>query len=364
MKQNGSKKKGGKKGGKKYYLVKVPKFIAQSWWDPQKYPPHSNLGTLQYMGAKKMKGGQTEKAHMKLTVNVNDPHYPGKPRMNATPNGGMVEAPLKIPSELNVSEKKSRTVSRFKHDRYQDKEEVKLLVFSEKTLPALNKPLQVKTRNGDLENATVLNIYEQGGKQLCEVKYDDGAAAGGQKHESVTERDVEIERVEWNRKCKLIRYVDRHLEATPVMGAEYRKFLKNRFRAETTRSNVQIQSRESIFDINDSTVAGKKRRRDLVERKLEIERKKQRIINEGPKLKRVRRDADIYRKKIFAAFDKQPYLTREDLCGWCGDSSGSAPWAFIKETVASLCQYHNVGEHQKTFSLKDDYKLDTDHQTS
>merc|ERR1719471_560435 len=131
--------------------------------------------------------------------------------------------------------------------KYSKPEESKMVVFSEKTLPALQKSLQVITQNGDVVKATILNIYEQRGVRMCEVQYEDGDK----------ERDVELGRVKWTKKCKLVSYIDKNMEANPLMNSEYRHFLKNRFKKDSTRTSVNIGRNASIFDVKDKkTKAG------------------------------------------------------------------------------------------------------------
>jgi len=392
-------KKKRKKDKNQFWLVKVPVWVAEEWFDDRKYPNGSQLGELYVMPDDTNK---TKKKSMKLEVTRPHP-------MTSTPNphsGGLLdpsgnnkfESSLKqfdvpIPTQFKMEQRKDRERVNVKHGELKVMGKDRLLVFHDKAaFPVGSKveALDNSRNNGiamdsddedddvDMNSKGAKGQNGKNGKKSSLSSTIKGYAKGEIKEinddrtftveftktkkqrYNVPERDIRFqdpsEALRANR-CKILSIVNAEIDVSPVWTPQYKEYLQIRSMKKSFQHTMQLKRKENIFKQTREErerAAAKEVEKNKMDDAVNAKSKNKSNVKKK-RVKKVRKDDKLYENMIFAAFEKDSCLNQADFERKTGE-----PWNFLRPVVVRLCDRIKSAEKGRGFVLKDEFRLATD----
>ena len=155
-------KKKRKKEKSKYWLVKIPTWIAEEWFNDKKYQSGARLGDLYILPSKDGKG----KKEMKLEITAPPPQRITNSNHN-TSDLHDKNNPLKafqdipIPSSLKMDERDKRTRINVKHGELKTLGQDKLLVFHDKPTFPVGSKVEALDNSRNSHNQSAFNSDDE-----------------------------------------------------------------------------------------------------------------------------------------------------------------------------------------------------------
>eukprot|EP00484_Ammonia_sp_Unknown_P020131 CAMPEP_0197035266 /NCGR_PEP_ID=MMETSP1384-20130603/13123_1 /TAXON_ID=29189 /ORGANISM="Ammonia sp." /LENGTH=435 /DNA_ID=CAMNT_0042465311 /DNA_START=22 /DNA_END=1329 /DNA_ORIENTATION=+ len=402
-------KKKRKKDNPKYWLVKVPTWVAEEWFNDKKYPRMARVAELYVLpptedGKREMKLEITRSQHM-LNSSGNlhaqqHSHLHGN-SLNNNPLKQFEDIP--IPTQLKMEERPKRNRVNVKHGELKVLGQDKLLLFQDKPafmvgsrVEALDDSnqhhissdldddedddLQMKDKNSGNKNSktkkgadkdskgtlTAIKGYRRG--VIKEINDDRTFTVEFDKTKkiryTVPERDIrfldETEKLKAN-KCKVQAVISSEMDISPQWTPQYKEFLQLRAMKKSVQNTMKIKEKVDIYSLD------QQKRNAIADQRVKANKealnaaKRGKGSGDGAKKKRVknvRKDEQQYENMIFAAFEKDGVLTQKEIAQRCFHES----WNFLRPVVQKLCDLHSNSAKSggRSWILKPQYRLASD----
>eukprot|EP00486_Rosalina_sp_Unknown_P002568 CAMPEP_0201568002 /NCGR_PEP_ID=MMETSP0190_2-20130828/8817_1 /ASSEMBLY_ACC=CAM_ASM_000263 /TAXON_ID=37353 /ORGANISM="Rosalina sp." /LENGTH=440 /DNA_ID=CAMNT_0047988641 /DNA_START=13 /DNA_END=1335 /DNA_ORIENTATION=+ len=406
-------KKKRKKEKSNYWLVKIPTWVADEWFNDKKYQPGARLAEL-YIIPK----GNGDKKDMKLEI-TRPPPSMNNNAMKTNNYSSMNESsfrnnPLKqfenipIPSQFKVDERDKRYRVNVKHGELQKLDPDKLLVFHDKpAFPVGSKvealdnsrnshnrssfgsdndeddeneddDIKMKDKNGKNknknkknknDNSTLATIKGYAKGSIKEINNDRTFTVEFNKTKKqryqVPERDIRfIDPQEANKanKCKIQGVVTGEMDVQPQWTKQYKDYLQIRAMKISAQNTMKLKKRV------DQYAQDKKKREEMAAKRIARQKQSDKSnakrhskgrtdgTKKNKRVKAVRKDAEQYENMIFAAFEKDSVLTQKEIEQRCNGET----WRFLKPVVDKICNMHGRGQTGRSWVLKPEFRLATD----
>eukprot|EP01083_Nonionella_stella_P279158 949623_1 len=291
---------------------------------------------------------------------------------------------IPIPSQFKMDQRAQRNRVNVKHGELTITGQDKLLVFHDKPpfpvgshVEALdnsrninnnnnnnNEDIDIKMKDKKDVNAVTIKGYNKG--IIKEINNDRTFTVQFNKTKKqrykVPERDIRFENPQEAaraNKCKIMGVVNGEMDVTPQWTPQYKKYLQLRSMKRAFQHTMQIKEKRNIFNASRA-----ERDRDAMakihaNRKLDkknVKSNKNKDVRGKKRVKNVRKDEEVYKNMVFAAFEKESCLTQKDM-----ESKTGEPWNFLRPIVQKICDRHqNTNKGGRSWILKPEFRLATD----
>eukprot|EP01083_Nonionella_stella_P010240 29243_1 len=383
-------KKKRKKGKSNFWLVKIPNWLHDEWFDDTKYPNCSRLGELYVIPDQK----DSSKKTMKLEVTRPHPQNPSKSSLhdrNHHRNNPLKQFEnIPIPTHFKMEQREARHRVNVMHGELKVTGQDKLLVFHDKPpfpvgshVEALDNSRNTNShmmRDQDEDDDIKMSSKKKKAKNLSmsamkgyakgevkEINDDRSFTVQFSKTKKVRykvpERDIRFENpqeAQRANKCKIWGMVNGEMDVTPQWTPQYSKFLQLRSMKKAFQHTMQIKERKNIFaqskDERERDAMKKISANKTTDRKHVKSNKNKTNVEKKKRVKNVRKEEKVYENLIFAAFEKDSMLNQKDI-----ELKTSEPWNFLRPIVQKLCNRHqNAAKSGRSWVLKPEFRLATD----
>jgi len=315
-----------KKRKKQHWLVKVPKYVTKEWWNDEKFPKGSLVGKIKITKSfAKSETGEMRLPEMALNIITKSPVDPS--------------IIINVPDELKLVQIKDAKRYVLKYGKRILRDPEKKLVFTDRPMfPEGSIVEAVHSSSQSYKKGTIISAnYDT---RTFNVRFDTGEIQNSLPPSKINAKELPP-KVD---KCKLEGLVSNSFSAQTMFNEKYKKFLLQRKKQSLVRKNTKLRRQTNIFEQRD---------RQVKIRKLLNEQKKRNAKQQKPthsKIRNVRKPDSVYEQLICTAFDKKPYLTKREL-----ESITGEPYHFLKKVLQRMCNYHQGGEYNLHYSLRQDF---------
>lgn len=307
-----------KSKGSTWVLVKVPKWVADEWFDDSKYANETTLGYLtgelaNLQDLKRLEQTKIGNSHLIIEK-------------------GPGQLDIQIPNKLNVRKLKKNEKALYKHGRYMDQGTAKTssLIFESTEEFTIGHTVKASTQNLR-ENWTEGKVIEQLDGDKVKIELLNGTVIIRPKdHTRLTEESQQKAA-----KCKPIGIIECNMQMQPIMDGQYAKWVASKLKR-GKRRHTEAQKTRTLSE----KIIHRMKRRKIVEAKKTV------------KKHRVRHEESQYREMILKAFDNSPFLDTKTLVNLTGQ-----PWAFLRPVVIKMCNLIQGGQFKRHYRLKDEYRV-------
>lgn len=357
-----------KKKNTKYFVVKIPKFLADEWWDNNKYPvgsgtnQHTLLGRMYDMNDKKNKSSNNNNDKLaSLNVVVNPTNYMRHQK----------ELYESIPLEFRLKQRPPKRRRNTKHGEVVDAGADSLLIFNDK--PEFGENDDVEVLNPNIKSNNILDKYCRG--HILKVNNDRTYNIRlNSDHNSVLLTNIHkryIRLKKYNEKqdiCKKKSKTQFEFDLQPIPNREYFEFIKKRKNKQTKKivkvvpAGKMDETKKSLEKVKktiySTTIQKNSDGYTYQDRKT---KSKSSSIDTKPKKRKekaVRKEKEYYKNVLFNVFDKyrRTKMTQNEITKYSNEK-----WAFIKDVVVLYCNQKGKENNSRVWELKDEFKIAGDY---
>jgi len=314
-----------KKRKNQYWLVKVPKYVTEWWWNDEKFPKGSVVGKIKITKSfAKSDTGEMQLPEMALNIKRVSPVDPS--------------ITINIPDELKLVQIKDAKRYMLKYGKRILKDPEKKLVFTDRPMfPEGAIVNAVHSNSQSYKKGTIISANHD--TRTFNVRFDTGEIQNSLPPSKINAKELPP-KVD---KCKLEGLVSNSFSGQTIYNEQYKKFLLARQTKSLIRKNTKFRKQTNIFEQRD---------RQVKIRKLLNEQKKRNAKQNTStvKIRNVRKPDSVYEQLICTAFDKKPHLTKREL-----ENLTREPYHFLKKVLQRMCNYHQGGPYNLHYSLRDDF---------